>query len=155
MPKIDLSAIPAKTGSAYPGKLSAMMDSRVQHTVGDAGGLNQFGVNLVTLAPGAMSALRHWHEQQDEFAYVTMGALTLVDDNGDTPLTVGDCIAFPAGDPNGHCIVNKSQSEGQFLVVGTRTETEVAWYPDLDMKVTVGNGKFEFTRKDGSPVNAE
>jgi uncharacterized cupin superfamily protein len=36
-------------------------------------GITQFGVNHVTLEPGSISALRHWHEAEDEFVYVPIG----------------------------------------------------------------------------------
>lgn len=152
MPKIDLSAIPIKTGSGYPGTLTTKMDGRSQLAVGTAGGITQFGANIVTLAPGALSSLRHWHEQQDELLVVLSGELTLVDDHGDTVLGTGDCATFPAGDENGHHVVNKSNSDGRFLVVGTHTPTETAWYSDEDMKVTIDKDGFKFTRKDGSAL---
>ena len=152
MPKIDLANVPVKTGSAYPGALSAKMDGRIQQRVGDAGGITQFGANLVTLAPGALSSLRHWHENQDEFLVMVSGELTLVDDNGDTPMCAGDCAAFPAGDDNGHHLINKSDKDGQFLVVGTHTDIETGWYSDEDMKVTADNDGFKFSRKDGTPL---
>ncbi|SMX29135.1 Cupin domain protein [Pelagimonas phthalicica] len=152
MPKIDLSQVPVRTGSSYPAKYSDRMAGRSGQGVGDAGGLTQFGANLVRLAPGALSSLRHWHEKQDEFLIVTEGALTLIDDTGETPLVPGDCCAFPANDGNGHHIVNRSDRDGVFLVVGTRTETETGWYSDIDMKVEVAGGKMRFTRKDGSDV---
>jgi uncharacterized cupin superfamily protein len=120
--------------------------------LGDPVGLTQFGANLVRLEPGARSSLRHWHEEQDEFLVVTEGALVLVDDQGDTALAPGDCCAFPAGDANGHHIVNKSDAMGAFVVVGTRTPREVGWYSDVDMKVTSAAGKLTFTRRDGGPV---
>ena len=152
MPKIDLSKVPLKTGSGYPGKLAAMVGARTQLRVGEAGGLSQFGANIVTLPPDALSSLRHWHEEQDEFLIVLSGELTLVDSHGETPLLPGDCASFPAGDANGHHIINKSSHDGSFLVVGTHTESETAWYPDMDMKVTAGENGFNFTRKDGSPL---
>ena len=45
--------------------------------------ISQFGVNHVTLEPGSISALRHWHEAEDEFVYVLSGRLVLVDDLGE------------------------------------------------------------------------
>ena len=153
MPKIDLDAIPVKTGSTYPGKRAAMMDGRSQKSLSKASGLTQFGANLVTLAPGALSSLRHWHEEQDEFLVVTEGQLTLVDDHGETPLKPGDCCAFPAGDANGHHLVNHSDAPGSFVVVGTHTPTETGWYSDEDMKVVVNASGYQFTRKDGSPIS--
>ena len=155
MPKIDTQSLPVKTGSAYPGKRAAMMDGRSQVAVGDAGGITQFGANIVTLAPNALSSLRHWHEQQDELLVMMTGELTLIDDFGETTLKAGDVAAFPAGDANGHHLVNKSHIDGSFLVVGTRTSTETGWYSDEDMKVTVDEDGFHFTRRDGSPTTAE
>ncbi|NOR63602.1 MAG: cupin domain-containing protein [Rhodobacteraceae bacterium] len=152
MPKLDLSTVRVETGSGYPGTLAAQVGARTQQRVGAAGGLSQFGANIVTLPAGALSSLRHWHEQQDEILIVLSGELTLVDDNGETPLRTGDVCTFPAGEANGHQIVNNTSSDGSFFVVGTHTETETAWYSDLDMMVTVNKNDFRFTRKDGSPL---
>ena len=152
MPKIDLSANPPTTGSIYPAPYDAEMAGRSYLRLGDGAGITQFGVNITILAPGAKSSLRHWHENQDEFVMAIAGELTLIDDAGDTNLQPGDCAAFPAGDANGHQIVNRSQSEGRFLVIGTRTDTEVAHYSDIDMKVTFDAGGFNFTQKDGAPL---
>ncbi|WP_417210113.1 cupin domain-containing protein [Antarctobacter sp.] len=152
MPRIDLDKIPLRTGSSYPAPHDEAMIGRRQQRLGDAAGLTQFGANLVRLAPGAMSSLRHWHERQDEFLVVTEGALTLVDDNGETPLVPGDCCAFPAGDPNGHHILNTSDIEGAFVVIGTRTDRETGWYSDLDLKVEVEGGKMRFLRRDGGAL---
>ena len=155
--KINLSEIPVKTGSGYPGALAETMAGREQQAVGKAAGLTQFGANIVKLAPGALSSLRHWHEEQDEILVMLSGELTLVDDTGDTVLQAGDVAAFPAGVANGHHIVNRTDADGSFFVVGTRTETETAWYSDLDMKVTTDARGHNFTRKDGSalPENDE
>lgn len=153
MPRIDIDALPVRTGSSYPAPHDAAMEGRSQVRLGDPSGLTQFGVNLVRLAPGAMSSLRHWHETQDEFLVVTEGRLTLVDDSGDTPLATGDCCAFPAGDRNGHHIVNRSDAPGAFIVVGTRTETETGWYPDVDMKVEVSADGMRFLRRDGGELD--
>ncbi|WP_299301370.1 cupin domain-containing protein [uncultured Litoreibacter sp.] len=152
MPKIDIARLPVKTGSGYPDHRAAMVGDRRQVALGDPSGLTQFGANLVTLGPGALSSLRHWHEQQDEFLVVTAGVCTLIDDSGETELRPGDCAAFPAGDANGHHLVNKTDADASFVVVGTRTPTEVGYYSDEDMMVTVEGGTFNFTRKDGSAL---
>lgn len=152
MPKIDISQVPVKTGSSYPGKHAKTMGGRSQWPVGKAGGITQFGANIVSLAPGALSSLRHWHEKQDEMLVVIKGTCTLVDDHGETTLTVGDCAAFPAGDGNGHHMINKTDTDAQFFVVGTHTATEVGHYSDVDMKVTVDDAGYHFTTRDGTPV---
>ncbi|KMK66022.1 cupin domain-containing protein [Puniceibacterium sp. IMCC21224] len=155
MPKIDLSTLSRSTGSSYPASHDAAMVGRSSLRIGDAAGLTQFGVNLVRLEPGALSSLRHWHEQQDEFLMVTDGALTLIEDNGETLLQRGDCAAFPAGVANGHHLINRSAAPASFLVIGTRTSQEVAWYSDLDMKVTVQDRVMTYTRRDGSAMDRE
>jgi hypothetical protein len=58
------------------------------HLTKDAG-LTQFGINVVTLEPGARSSLRHWHEQEDEFVYVLSGRLMLIDENGEHEMREG------------------------------------------------------------------
>jgi uncharacterized cupin superfamily protein len=152
MAKIDLKTIEARTGSAYPGSLSAEMDGRSTLRVGDAGGLTQFGANIVILAPGGKSSLRHWHLNEDEFVMVTQGTVQLHLDDSETKMVAGDCAAFKAGVEDGHCFVNATDSEARFLVIGTRTPYEEAYYSDIDMKVVVEKGQMDFTRRDGSPL---
>ncbi|MCA3509300.1 MAG: cupin domain-containing protein [Rhodobacter sp.] len=151
MPKIDLATVPVRTGSIYPEPYASQMQGRSSLRLGQAGGLTQFGVNLVILAPGARSSLRHWHRHEDEFVMVTQGECVLVQDAGETVMRAGDCAAFPAGDPDGHCLVNRSAAEARFLVVGTRAPSEVATYSDVDMMVVMEGGDARFTYKDGTP----
>lgn len=151
MAKIDLSNVPVRTGSIYPAPYAAMMAGRSSLRLGDAAGLTQFGVNLVTLAPGAMSSLRHWHLNEDEFVMVTEGECLLVQDQGETPMRAGDCAGFQAGSTNGHHFLNRSDKPATFLVVGSKAPREVATYSDVDLMVTMAAGKASFTLKDGTP----
>ena len=155
MPKLDLAKVPVKTGSIYPAPHAATMAGRSSLRLGEAGGLTQFGVNLVTLDPGAMSSLRHWHEQEDEFVLVTEGECVLVEDGGEIVMRRGDCAAFPAGIANGHHILNRSGAVARFLVVGTKAPREVAHYSDVDLKLVIEGGAATFTRRDGSPLDRE
>jgi uncharacterized cupin superfamily protein len=155
MPKLDLSRIERRTGSIYPGKLDASMDGRSSLRLGEAGGLSQFGVNLVFIEPGGLSSLRHYHMEQDEFLMMTQGELVLIDEDGEHAMQPGDCAAFPAGEANGHHLVNRTQAPAAFLVVGTRTPTETAYYSDMDMMVKSDADGARFTRKDGSPLTAD
>lgn len=149
MPKLDLSKAPVKTGSIYPAPYATEMAGRSSLRLGDLGGLTQFGANLVTLKPGAKSSLRHWHEAEDEFVMVTEGECVLVEDEGETPMRPGDCAAFPAGAPNGHHFINRSDREARFLVIGTRAKREVAHYSDVDLQAELAGGAAHFTFKDG------
>ncbi len=150
MPKLDLSQVPVKTGSVYPEPYASMMKGRSSLRLGDAGGLTQFGVNLVTLEPGAMSSLRHWHLAEDEFVMVTEGECVMVQDEGETVMRPGDCAAFPAGSANGHHFLNRSDRVAKFLVIGSKAKREVATYSDVDLMVEMEAGKARFTYKDGT-----
>lgn len=150
MAKLDLSKVPVKTSSIYPSPYAEMMAGRSSLRLGDAGGLTQFGVNLVILQPGALSSLRHWHMAEDEFVMVTQGECVLVQDAGETVMGVGDCVAFPANVPDGHHFINRSGAVAQFLVVGSKAKREVATYSDVDLVLTVEAGRASYTYRDGS-----
>ena len=113
MPKIDIAKAVVRTKGVYPQPHRSVTDGREKAALGNVAGLTQFGVNLTRLKPGAASALRHWHEQEDEFIYVLEGELVLIEDGGETMLKPGDCAGFKAGVPNGHQLVNKSQRDAR------------------------------------------
>jgi len=149
--KLDLAALPLRTGTIYPAPYAAEVEGRVSLRLGQAGGLTKFGVNLVILAPGAKSSLRHWHLNEDEFVMILSGGCTLVMDAGPTPMLPGDCAAFPAGVPDGHHFINQTDAQTRFLVVGSRAAHEVATYSDVDLRVEQSGGVNTFTRRDGAP----
>lgn len=153
MPKIDAASAPRIDGSRYPAPFDEPCKLRSAIRLGDAAGLNQFGVNFVTLPPGAWSSQRHWHALEDEFVWVVSGELVLVTDAGEELLTAGDCAGFKAGDPNGHCLQNRSAAEATFLAVGSRNDADHGEYSDIDMKF--GPGRYRsggsYQRKDGTP----
>ena len=82
MPKIDIAKIPAQKRAAYPQRFAAVIAGREKQRLGDAVGLTQFGVNITRIKPGSASALRHWHEQEDELIYMLEGELTLLSVRG-------------------------------------------------------------------------
>lgn len=151
MPKLDLAAVPVKTGSIYPAPYAAMMAGRSSLRLGQAGGLTQIGVNLVTLEPGALSSLRHWHMAEDEVVMVMTGACTLVQDGAQAVMRAGMAAAFPAGVADGHHFINRSDAPTSFLVIGSKATHEVATYSDVDLVCTIDGAAATFTRKDGTP----
>ena len=148
--KIDLSTVPVKTGTIYPAPYAAEVVGRSSLRLGEAGGLTQFGVNIVILPPGAKSSMRHWHLNEDEFVMVIAGACTMLLDAGPTIMHPGDCAAFPAGKPDGHCFVNHTDAEARFLVVGTKSVAEQATYAEVDLMVHQDSGVNRWTYKDGT-----
>lgn len=137
--------------SNYPEPFAARMAGRQKRPLGDLFGLSNFGVNQVTLAPGAVSALRHAHSTQDELIYVLSGTPTLITNAGATLLRPGMCAGFKAGSPDAHCLINQTGEEVVYLEVGDRSPNDSASYPDDDICAVLGpDGKWQFTRKDGS-----
>lgn len=149
MPKIDLAAVPERKGSGYPPPFDAPCALRTRRRLGNAGGLADFGVNLMRLPPGQWSSQRHWHSHEDEFVYVLAGELTLVEDGGETLLKAGDSAAFPKGTGNGHHLINRAGVVAVYLEVGARHPADVTTCSDIDMMSTNADGRF--TKKDGTP----
>jgi uncharacterized cupin superfamily protein len=149
MPKIDIASLPVDTRTGYPEPLNRVVMGRERKRLGNAVGLDQFGVNLTTLKPGAASALRHWHEKEDELIYVLQGEIALVEDDGETVLKPGDAAGFKANTPNGHQLINRSHSDAVYLEIGTRSKTETAHYPDVDLVAIRDEKGMRYTRKNG------
>ena len=147
MPKIDIAAAPERKGSSYPKPFDAPCADRIRQRLGDAGGLSDFGVNLMHLPPGNWSSQRHWHSHEDEFVYVLQGELTLIEDGGETVLRAGDCAAFPKGVANGHHLVNRSGRPCTFIAIG-KVALSDCHYPDIDLHLD--GATQSFTRKDGT-----
>src|ERR1700683_3057182 len=118
MPKIDIAKLPVDSRSTYPEPFSRAVAGRSRKRLGNAAGLDQFGVNLTTLKSGAASALPHWHEKEDELIYVLEGEVVLIEDDGETVLKTGDAAGFKAGVRNGHHLVNKSGRDAVYLEIG-------------------------------------
>jgi uncharacterized cupin superfamily protein len=149
MPRIDVKSVFERRGSAYPPPFDQIAKGRIRQRLGDAGGITQFGVNLLQLSPGAASSQRHWHSGEDEFVYVVSGEVTLVTNRGEEVLRAGDCAAFPKGVADGHRLINKSAEPVVCLEIGTRSGQDVCTYSDIDMMIDSKIGRY--TRKDGTP----
>ena len=148
MPKIDLAAVPERKGSGYPPPFDGPCAGRVRQRLGNAGGLTDFGVNLMRLPPGGWSSQRHWHSHEDEFVYVLQGELILVEDAGETVLRAGDCAAFPKNTGNGHHLINRGHALAVYLEAGSRNGDDLTTCSDVDIKSHAADGRF--THKDGS-----
>ena len=151
MPKIDIAKIAIDTRTGYPAPFDRVVVGRERKRLGNAAGLDQFGVNLTTLKPGAASALRHWHENEDELIYVLEGEIVLIEDGGETLLRPGDAAGFKANSRVGHHLVNKSDRDAVYLEIGTRAKREYVDYPDVDLKVRRDAKSMRYTHKNGEP----
>jgi len=149
LPALDPATVPERRGSGYPEPFRSRMGDRVKRRLGDACGLTRFGVNLVTLAPGAQSALRHWHTKEDEFVYVLEGEVVLVTNDGEQTLRAGHCAGYPGGREDAHHFVNRAKAPARYLEVGDRDSADMPFYPDDDLGWTEDAQGGRYTHKDG------
>ena len=148
--RFDPQQLAPVTGSGYPAPFDLPCRERVRRRLGDAARLTQFGVNLLTLSPGAWSSQRHWHTAEDEFIYVLSGEVVLVTESGEELLGPGDCAGFPAGVSDGHHLQNRTTREAVVLEVGSRRIAEdETFYPDIDLHALKGDGGY--VHRDGKP----
>jgi uncharacterized cupin superfamily protein len=141
------------TSPPFPaGMVAKVAPFRDKQALGDVFGLTNFGVNLTRLAPGGQSALRHAHGRQDEFVYMLEGEAVLITDAGETTLKAGMCAGFKAGTGDAHHLVNRTKKDVVFLEVGDRSAGDSVTYPDDDVMAVFGaDGKWKYSRKDGTP----
>jgi uncharacterized cupin superfamily protein len=149
MPKIDVAVVSKRKGSGYPMPFDVPCAERVRQRLGNAGGITDFGVNLMHLPPGNWSSQRHWHSHEDEFVYVLGGELTLIEDGGETVLRAGDSAAFPKNSGNGHHMINRSGAMAVYLEIGSRQPEDLTTCSDIDMMSSNADGRF--VHKDGTP----
>ena len=155
MPKIDIAKAAVRTGTIYPGRLAKVVGGREKQILGDLAGLTQFGVNLARLKPGAGSAMRHWHEKEDEFVYVLAGEITLIENGGEILLRPGEAAGFKCGDENAHMLVNKGNTDALYLEVGTRSANDCFHYPDENLVGIKDPSGVRFQRPTGEPYSDE
>lgn len=147
MPKLDLAAIPQTNTTGYPPPFDAAVAGRWYRRLAPAAGLTLMGASHVTLAPGSHSSQRHWHRAQDELVVMLEGEAVLIDDHGETPVGPGDVLAFPAGEANGHHLLNRSDAPCVFVAISAGSgEADSGVYCDIDM-VFDADG---YARKDGT-----
>ncbi|WP_076589217.1 cupin domain-containing protein [Vibrio ostreicida] len=145
------SDIEGDTFNPFPEPFKSRLGHSECKNLGDPFGLTQFGVNLEILEPNAQSALRHWHTKSDEFLYILEGELSLVTNSDEQVMSAGMCVGFPAGIENGHHLINRSDNQAKFIVIGSRVGGDKAHYPDDDFQwVIEESGDWIASRKDGS-----
>jgi uncharacterized cupin superfamily protein len=151
-PAFDPRDVAESNATSYPEAYRAANQQRYNRRLGQHAGLKNFGVNLTRILPGGQSSYRHAHKTQDEFIYVLSGEVVMETNGGAQTLGPGMCAGFPAGAGDAHRFLNKSTADVLLLVVGDKSPNDEVTYPDIDMHGKQGaDGKYSFTRKDGSP----
>lgn len=147
---LDPSTVEPRTQTGYPEPFRSLVLPREKRALGDTLGLTAIGVNLSTLFPGKASSMRHWHTKEDELVYVIEGEVVLITDEGEQVLRAGMCCGFPAAKACGHQLVNRSNEPARYLEISNRDPADTAEYTDVDLACRKQNGRYVFTKKDGS-----
>ena len=127
MPKINIAKnLPSTLASAIRRRSTASSSAASGSASATPSASTSSASILTTLEPGAASALRHWHEKEDELVYILEGEVVLIEDEGETVLKPGDAAGFKANAPNGHHLVNRTQRDAIYLEIGTRSKHETA-----------------------------
>ena len=142
----------AQTGSIYPEPYASMVAGRSSLRLGDAGGLTQFGANIVILQPGARSSLRHWHVQRGRVRDGDRGRGGPGAGRGRVRDAPRRLRGLPGGRHERALLLQPDRpTEARFLVVGTapraRSRTTRTWISRSRSRAAAAR----FTYRDGSP----
>ncbi|OUS07990.1 cupin [Rhodobacterales bacterium 52_120_T64] len=114
----------------------------------NSGRLTQFGAIVEILPPGSTSSIKHWHQNEDEMIYMLEGEALVYEGELSYTLNAGEVATFKAGKPIGHYIENVGDTPIKYLVIGTRSTSDVVTYPDNDrvLKFERPAGRQRFSR---------
>jgi uncharacterized cupin superfamily protein len=152
-PALDPSTVTPVSRTDYPEPYRSRVLPRERRRLGQALGLTRLGINQMTLHPGKVSSMRHWHTYEDEFIYVLEGELVLRTGAGEQVLRAGMCAGFPAGVEDGHQLINRTDRPATYLEVSNRDADDSAYYsdPDVDLTWSPPHARGRMTRRDGTP----
>ena len=113
---------------------------RIDKSLGDAAGLKNLGVHIMTVAPGDRSSEYHCHRYEDEAIYVLSGHGTAVVGEASYKIGPGDFLGFPGGGAS-HETINDSSEPLVCLVIGQRLAQDVVDYPRAGKRLYRNNGQ--------------
>lgn len=114
---------------------------RTNKSLGDAVGLQNFGVHMITVEPDHYSTEYHCHHYEEECVYILSGkGIATLGEQRET-VGSGDFIGYPA---NGvaHDIYNDGDAPLVCLVIGQRLPQDVADYPRLGKRLYRNSGEW-------------
>lgn len=125
-----IAAMPAERRVHFVNPLAI----RLTKSLGDAVGMKNVGVHLVTVAPGDVSAEFHAHRYEEECLYVLSGHGRATIGDVTHNIGPGDFIGCPC---NGvaHETINDGAEPLVYLVVGQRLVQEVTDYPRKGLRL--------------------
>ena len=114
---------------------------RINKSLGDAVGLKNLGVHMISVEPGHYSTEYHCHHYEEECIYVLSGTGTATLGNRRQAVGPGDFVGCPI---NGvaHDLFNDGEETLVCLVIGQRLEQDVGDYPRLGKRLYRNSGEW-------------
>ncbi len=114
---------------------------------------NKLFVTSYSLPPGKSNYPYHYHAGMEEVFYIVSGKGVLETPKGETEVSEGDVIVFPAGENGAHRLTNPSADTPLlYLDVDTGSTPEVVFYPHTN-KIRVMSERFQKSFLLDSEVN--
>jgi len=113
---------------------------RINKSLGDATGLKNLGVHIMTVAPGERSSEYHCHKYEDEAIYVLSGQGMATIGEEKFKIAPGDFLGFPGGGP-AHETLNDGNQPLVCLVIGQRLAQDVVDYPRAGKRLYRNSGQ--------------
>jgi uncharacterized cupin superfamily protein len=101
---------------------------RENKSIGDAAGLKNLGVHLITVQPGHCSTEFHFHYYEEECVYVLSGHGTAVIGGQTHKVGPGDFMGHPINKV-AHEMINDGNEPLVCLVIGQRLVQDITDYP--------------------------
>ena len=136
---LSAEVIAAMTGEQRIHKVNPAA-KRLNKSLGDAVGLKNLGVHIMTVAPGDRSSEYHSHRYEDEAIYVLSGRGTAVIGEESFQIGPGDFLGFPGGGP-AHETINDGNEPLVCLVIGQRLAQDVVDYPRAGKRLYRNSGQ--------------
>jgi uncharacterized cupin superfamily protein len=113
---------------------------RDDKSIGDAAGLKNLGVHLITVEPGHRSTEYHFHHYEEECVYVLSGHGSVVIGDQTHKVGPGDFMAHPI-DQIAHEMFNDGSDPLVCLVIGQRLTQDITDYPRQGKRLFRHSGK--------------
>jgi len=87
-------------------------------------------VSVYELPFGKSAYPYHYHTQNEEVFYILSGTGTLRTPAGESPVSAGDFLFFPACEAGAHKLINTGEETLTYIDFDVRHDIDVAFYPD-------------------------
>ena len=121
---------------------------RSNKSIGDAAGLKNIGVHVITVQPGHRSTEYHFHHYEEECVYVLSGHGTAVEGETSHKIGPGDFLAYPI-DKVAHEMINDGDAPLVSLVIGQRLAQDISDYPRKGKRLYRHSGERRLVDIDG------